>query len=300
MTIASLASDSTPTMQAFRFQKAPDEEPLLEFEEFTASTCWVRDSLYSVIWLSEGRCICQNDRVRLEVRAPALIFATPFQNLELLPEGVPFAGKRLRFHGDFYCIERHKAEVSCNGVIFNNVYAVPFVALDEPGHQQVSRYLALLEEDFQHVRDPGWEEMAIAHLKILLIIATRLKLRAIETNKAGLATDVQPTLLQLRSLIEEHFREWHKPSQYATALQITGSALARLTGRHLHKTPTELIMERLLLEAKRLLHFTTMSVKEIAFHLGFEDFGYFGRLFKKHSGVTPTEYRQRVGIVLLG
>ena len=54
------------------------------------------------------------------------------------------------------------------------------------------------------------------------------------------------------------------------------------------------------LEAKRLLHFSTLSVKEIAFQLGFADFGYFGRLFKRHTGITPTEYRQRVGIVLLG
>lgn len=287
-------------MQEFRFRRVPGEEPLLKFDEFADSTRWERDALYSIIWLAEGRCLCRNGRVRHEIRAPALIFSTPFQDLELLPDRVPFAGRRLRFHGDFYCIERHKAEVSCNGVIFNNVYAVPFVALDEQGDRQVARYLALLEESFRHVGDPGWEEMAIAHLKILLIIATRLRLRESEAKQDGLPAEVGPTLLRLRGLIEAHFREWHKPSHYAMALQISGSALARLTGRHLHKTPTELIMERLLLEAKRLLHFTTMSVKEIAFHLGFGDFGYFGRLFKKHAGVTPTEYRHRVGIVLLG
>lgn len=287
-------------MQEFRFRKVPGEEPLLEFGEIAASTRWERDSLYSITWLAEGRCLCRNGRVSLEVRAPALIFATPFQDLEILPDGSPFAGRRLRFHGDFYCIERHKAEVSCNGVIFNNVYAAPFVALDEQGHQQVARYLDLLGEDFRHVDDPGWQEMAISHLKILLIIATRLKLREIEVAHDELPAAEQPTILRLRGLIEDRFREWHKPSRYASALQLSGNALAKLTGRHLHKTPTELIMERLLLEAKRLLHFTTMSVKEIAFHLGFADFGYFGRLFKKHTGFTPTEFRQRVGIVNLG
>jgi len=256
--------------------------------------------MYSIIWLADGRCLCRNGRVRHEVGAPALIFSTPFQDLELLPDGERFVGRRLRFHGDFYCIERHKAEVSCNGVIFNNVYTVPFVALDEQGHEQVARYLDLLEEDFRNVGAPGWQEMVIAHLKILLIIATRLKLREIEIEQDRLPAASQPTILQLQKLIEEHFREWHKPSHYASALQLSGNALAKLTGRQLHKTPTELIMERLLLEAKRLLHFTPMSVKEIAFHLGFADFGYFGRLFKKHTGITPTEYRDRVGIVLLG
>lgn len=287
-------------MQAFRFQKAPGEEPLLQLDEIAVSTRWERNPLYSIIWLAEGGCLCRNGRVRHEVRAPALIFSTPFQDLEILPDGTPFAGRRLRFHGDFYCIERHKAEVSCNGVIFNNVYAVPFVALDEQGNQQVSQYLDLLKEDFRHVGDTGWQDMVIAHLKIILIIATRLKLRETEVTQDELPAAGQPMILRLRGLIEEHIREWHKPSHYASALQLSGNALAKLTGRHLLKTPTELIMERLLLEAKRLLHFTTMSVKEIAFHLGFADFGYFGRLFKKHTGITPTEYRARVGIVLLG
>jgi hypothetical protein len=97
-----------------------------------------RDPLYSIIWLAEGRCLYRHDRVRHEVRAPALIFSTPFQDLEILPDVAPYMGRRLRFHGDFYCIERHKAEVSCDGVIFDNVYAVPFIALDEQGHQQVA------------------------------------------------------------------------------------------------------------------------------------------------------------------
>lgn len=287
-------------MRGFRFQKAPGEAPLLQIDEIAGPTRWERDPLYSINWLAEGRCLCRSGRVRHEVRAPALIFSTPFQDLEILPDGAPVAGRRLRFHGDFYCIERHKAEVSCNGVIFNNVYAVPFVALDERADQQVSRYLDLLEDDFRHVGDPGWREMAIAHLKILLIIATRLKLREIETTHDALPAAAQPTILRLRELIEERFRSWHKPARYASALHLSGNALAKLTGRYLHKTPTELIAERLVLEAKRLLHFTTMSVKEIAFHLGFSDFGYFGRLFKKHTGITPTEFRDRVGIVLLG
>lgn len=284
----------------FSFPKSPQEESTLSFEAISTSTPWARNALYSIIWLAEGNCLCRNGRVHHEVRAPALIFTTPFQDLELLAGEAPFAGKRIRFHGDFYCIEQHKAEVACNGILFNNVYAVPFVALDEQGALQVARYLDLLEEDFHHVDRSGWHEMVIAHLQIILILATRLKLREMELSDDGLPTAAQPTILQFRSLIEAHFRAWHKPSHYAAALGVSGNALGKLTKRHLLRSPTELILERLLLEAKRLLHFTTMSVKEIAFQLGFTDFGYFGRVFRKHCGISPTEYRRRVGIVLLG
>ena len=286
-------------MPEFRFQRTPGEEPLLQVDVLDRSTRWERAPLYSILWLAEGRGLCRNGRVLHRVQAPALICATPYQDLELLPDGEPFRGRRLRFHGDFYCIERHKAEVSCNGVIFNNVYSVPHVALDAEGHEQVARYLDLLEADFRHAGEPGWQDMAIAHLKILLIIATRLKRREIESTEGEWPAAAQPMLLRLRQLIETHFREWHKPSEYAAALQLSGNALAKLTARHLLKTPTELIVERSLLEAKRLLHFTPLSVKEIAFQLGFADFGYFGRWFKKHAGITPTNYRDRVGIVLL-
>jgi AraC family transcriptional activator of pobA len=286
-------------MTDFRFQRAPGEEPLLQIDAVNEATRWGRSPLYSILWLAEGRCLCRSDRLRQEVHAPALIFASPFQDLALLPDGEPFRGRRIRFHGDFYCIERHKAEVSCNGVIFNNVYSSPCVALDPESHQQVARYLDLLAADFCHAGEAGWQDMAVAHLKILLIIATRLKRREVESVENAWPDAAQPTLLRLRQLIEANFREWHRPSDYAAALQISGNALAKLTKRHLLKTPTELIVERSLLEAKRLLHFSTLSVKEIAFQLGFTDFGYFGRLFKRHTGITPTEYRQRVGIVLL-
>ena len=62
------------------------------------------------------------------------------------------------------------------------------------------------------------------------------------------------------------------------------------------KTPSKLIRERLTLEAKRLLHLTYKSIKEIAHELGFNDEFYFSRYFKKEVGVSPKVFREKVGI----
>jgi AraC-like DNA-binding protein len=57
------------------------------------------------------------------------------------------------------------------------------------------------------------------------------------------------------------------------------------------KSAGELIRQRVLLEAKRLLAHTKLSVSEISFKLGFEDNSYFGRFFKKYNGLTPERFR---------
>lgn len=86
--------------------------------------------MYTAIWIATGTCTCQTDLSSYEINAPALLFFTPFQSYNLLGEHT-FSGEQVYFHGDFYCIERHRKEVACNGILFNNVYTSPVVALDE-------------------------------------------------------------------------------------------------------------------------------------------------------------------------
>lgn len=74
------------------------------------------------------------------------------------------------------------------------------------------------------------------------------------------------------------------------------SAFNKQVKKQLGKAPSQLIAERLILEAKRLLHLTHKSIKEIASELGFEDRFYFSRFFKKEVGVAPKIFRQQVGI----
>jgi AraC family transcriptional activator of pobA len=95
---------------------------------------------------------------------------------------------------------------------------------------------------------------------------------------------------KLESLIDTHFMKIKSPGQYAKLMFMSEKHLNRICKEVLNKTTSDLIMDRLLLEAKRLLVHSSLPISEIADELGFFDVSYFSRLFKKKSGKTPLEF----------
>lgn len=102
-------------------------------------------------------------------------------------------------------------------------------------------------------------------------------------------------ICSLQSLIEEHFREERDLEFYSRHLNVTLNRLNMLTRALLGHTVYELLQARLHEEAVKLLQYTTLSVKEIAFELGMSDPAYFFRCFKRITGIAPREFRQQLG-----
>ena len=92
-------------------------------------------------------------------------------------------------------------------------------------------------------------------------------------------------------LLEHYFKTDKMPSFYASQLHITLKHLNRVCNEILQKTTTEVITDRIILEAKRMLMDKKMTVNEIATELGYDDYSYFTRLFKKNTAMTPTDFR---------
>ena len=92
-------------------------------------------------------------------------------------------------------------------------------------------------------------------------------------------------------LLEQNFKTEKSPFFYASQLNITLKHLNRICNEMLQKTTTEVIKARIILEAKRMLMDKKFTVNEIATELGFDDYSYFTRLFKKYTGMTPTDFR---------
>lgn len=100
-----------------------------------------------------------------------------------------------------------------------------------------------------------------------------------------------PRLAEFSTLIDRHFKEEKRVAFYASKLYISANYLNVLCKKNLNVSATQLIQQRVLLEAKRMLQATKLSIKEIAFELGFVDHAYFSNFFKGQTGSTPTEFR---------
>ena len=113
------------------------------------------------------------------------------------------------------------------------------------------------------------------------------------TSHKTLADHVKNTeYLVFKQLLEYHFHEEHASSWYANKMNLTEKNLNTLAQKSTGETPSELIKQRLLLEAKRLILHSSSSLKEIAFDLGFNDPAYFSRFIKNNTGVSPKELRE--------
>jgi AraC family transcriptional activator of pobA len=179
--------------------------------------------------------------------------------------------------------------------LFNNVYKQPFILIDEIAGLTFS---SLIEQMTTEMKKGGilQDDIINSLLKIFLINSTKIKLEQqtiplISPNQSQHAIVLQ----NLRDAIEANFKSLHSANDYAGLLDISGNALGRITKAILNKTLSNLIAERILIEAKRELYLTNKSIKEIAYQLGFDDEYYFSRFFKKSIDISPQVYRKTVG-----
>ncbi len=180
-------------------------------------------------------------------------------------------------------------------MLYNNIYQPPFVKIDE---NSAATFKMLCEQIKTEMQNPALaqHELLVSYLKILLITAVRLKTQQQPQVKEILTNNKEPFILQkLKDAIEANFRTKHSPSDYAKILYISPKSLAKITKAHFNKTLSDLINERIVIEAKRELYLTNKPIKEIAYELGYEDEYYFSRFFKNNTDISPSLYRTTIG-----
>ncbi len=111
------------------------------------------------------------------------------------------------------------------------------------------------------------------------------------------ATQQQLLLKKFIRLVNVHYIDKRKVEQYADMLSVTSSYLTKSANSIYGKTALTFINERLLAEAKSLISYTDIDIAEIAYQLNFSDPANFGKFFKKHTGVTPLEFRKSKGLL---
>ncbi|WP_430968175.1 helix-turn-helix domain-containing protein [Spongiimicrobium sp. 2-473A-2-J] len=229
----------------------------------------------------------QIDGIRMELLPDQLVTTTYLQHVSYDKEQGPLTA--FLFNREFYCISDHDSEVSCNGILFFGTQDVPIISIPKEQLRKFNTLYEVFEDEFS-TPDKIQGDMLQMLLKRLIIICTRLAKEQLIVKK--LDNEQIDVIRKFNVLVDLHYKRKRKVSDYAEMLFKSPKTLSNLFAMYNQKSPQQIILERLALEAKRLMNFTDKQNQEIAYELGFNDPAHFSRFFKKMTNFSPTQYRE--------
>lgn len=244
------------------------------------------ESPLTFLWFEKDSQEITIDNVKHTTKANQIICLTEFHKINI--EEVCNA-KMLRFNRPFYCVLDHDSEVGCKGILFFGASQLPNFVIPKDQLETFNTIWRMLEIEIAD-RDELQLDMLQTMLKRFIILCTRVY--KADDNYNILDNSKVDIVREFNFLVEQNFRTIHTVAEYAALLNKAPKTLSNLFSKLADKTPLQYIHERKLLEAKRMLGFTDLSIKEIAYDLGFEEIQAFSRFFKKLEGVSPKSFKE--------
>ncbi|MFZ4058091.1 MAG: helix-turn-helix domain-containing protein [Ferruginibacter sp.] len=203
-----------------------------------------------------------------------------------------YDGFVLIFTEDFFCTSETDTKFLRTSILFNDLVHKPTIKLTKTAFEKYTNICESITEELNLPADNTKHILLKNLLHNFLLFADREKRKQGFTEiKRG--ADLDYTLL-FRDLLENNYTILKSVTDYAKLICISEKRLGQATTKILGKSPKEIINDRILLETKRLLVHTHLSIKEIGQELGFEDPAYFVRYFKKNTMYTPVEFRENL------
>jgi AraC-like DNA-binding protein len=244
-----------------------------------------RNSGFKIALLLDGKLNFYADFKEYTAVAPALVFLSPdqvHQHLGYDYHKVVYVS----FSKDFLLNET-KGTLSCWECMFAQV-VIP--VKEESDLKELRAYINLMQHEFVQLKHQ--KDIVIRNLLNAFIIAAA-RLGTCESNVVRLDSTQNKIVQQFKFLTDEHFVNRTQVAEYADMMYITPGYLNDTIKAATGRTAKQIIDEKRIVEAKRLLFWGEQSAKEIANHLNFEDDAYFNRFFKKHTGQTPAQFQKK-------
>lgn len=248
-----------------------------------------KHNFYVILFITQGTGTHTIDFKTYEVKPNIVFFMIPGQvhSWELSDDA---DGLIILFMPEFYLKEFPHRKFS-EFPFFNALLHKPTLYISTEENASLMLTFQALQQEYGDQRLMR-NEMLRRYLDILLIYLNRIY----QSQASGLEVlGEELSLLQkLEDLIEQHYKEHVPVTYYADELNVTPKHLKDVCKRSLGKTTHELIQERSLLEAQRLLVHSELTSSQIAAELGYFDISYFFRFFKKHTRCTPENFRNLI------
>jgi len=248
-----------------------------------------RHTFYQILWFSD---CCGIHFVDFEPYwiEPNTIFFVAKDQIHHFDDSVP-RGQLMHFNDSFLNKVPQNLDICLLYDVYNNLSQGPYVKPVGEDLAQFTKLLTIIEAEYQRRSEFGGNEILGNLVSTFLLLAERIK----RLSRKSDSLDPGPCahlFLRFRALLEQTFKETHSVRDYADALRISAKKLANICQLSTGRSSEEIIKDRILLEAKRLLFHSDMTVQEVAYHLGFNDPYYFTRFFKKNTGHSPRAFRR--------
>jgi AraC family transcriptional activator of pobA len=253
-----------------------------------------RHSFYHLVYFSKGEGRHSIDFASFPVTRGQLYFMNPGQvhNWEFSGE---VDGYIVNFSPRFFELFLARPDYLGQFSFFSGQSAEQVIDLPITAQQQVTELFEKILDEVR-IRKEMSADMILTLLLQIFILVDRI-VTAARPEGDPVPKPSRLILKNFRKLIEENFMKIKLPKEYAALLYVTPNYLNSLCQDVLGISAGEVIRERIILEAKRLLVNATLSITEIAYRLNFQDNSYFSKFFKKHTGITPEDFRKQYHIL---
>jgi AraC-like DNA-binding protein len=245
---------------------------------------------YSIFWIEKGEALHATDFVEYSLLPDTILFVPPgLKHRMYLDKSVE--GNILLFNEEFIRYNRENHIPLKEYKLFNNPDYKSLIVLDQTNRDHFRRIIDMIFREINRV-DSFSQDVILNLLHLFLLESRRLFNLQYQPGENLSAETPDATIIRFKSLVEDNYKSQKNVSAYADMLRINPSCLNEVSKKTTGITAGELIRNRVIDEAKKLLFATNQSGKEIAFELGFDDPSYFSRFFKKYTGLTLNEFRR--------
>jgi AraC family transcriptional regulator, transcriptional activator of pobA len=245
-----------------------------------------RHNYYEIIFFNKAGGYHEIDFRQFDITADTIHFISPEQ-VHLLRRKKDVTGFVLSFTSDLLLSISSGQPFLSQFSFFTTECTQPLIIFNSQNRNQFLKIIADIENEFLSDNENKKQMLALLIGQLLLFCKRNYPEKESLTPGRNLTS-------RFMELINAEYRKYKSVSEYADLLHITSGHLNDTVQKQSGRTASELIHDRIVLEAKRLLYHSNHSVKEIAAQLNYEDPSYFTRFFKTHTGKTPEQFRKDI------
>lgn len=246
-----------------------------------------RLDFYQVLWFKSGRQTHMVDFETMSIAPNTLLFVGK-NSVQMFSHEPGLEALNVIFTDNFFARTSEDLQWLRSTILYNDFLTLPMLSVQ--GKTEITDYYQRFQNELNIDKDQFQDDLLQLQLKTLLILTERERR---EQDFIEIKDSPQLRIItKFKSMLEENFIQHKRVAFYCEQIGITPKRLNHAAQQIVGSTPKSIIDDRVLLESKRLLSYSAESVKEIAYDLGFEEPTNFIKYFRKHTNLTPLQFRK--------